>query len=118
MLPPSVSVTGSSIQQYERDRCKSPNLQAKALLAKVAAPFGSVPTSPLSSSGTSSASSSPGEGANFNFFSKSLLDSPESTWSSHSILKPDQYPNAPSLGGYISFPQFEESVKEGEVQGR
>jgi len=86
------------VSQYERDRCKSPVLQARTLLARVAAPLGSLPTSPVSSEVPSN-SSSPGESENggFAYFAKTLNDSP-------------------TEGGYISFPQFEESYKEDENQ--
>jgi len=99
VTPPSVSVSGSSTMQSERDRCTSPSQTATTLLAKVATPqpqTGTTPSSPrMAMSNSSSASSTPlstppGDGCHFPFGSmqKGLPESPD--------------------GGYISFPVFEE----------
>ncbi|CUS11922.1 unnamed protein product [Tuber aestivum] len=90
VTPPSVSVTGSSTMQSERDRCTSPSQTATTLLAKVAAPqpqTGTTPSSPrMAMSNSSSASSTPlstppGDGCHFPFGSmqKGLPESPDGT---------------------------------------
>ncbi|KAF8471917.1 hypothetical protein BDZ91DRAFT_482374 [Kalaharituber pfeilii] len=104
VIPPSVSTDISSLQQLERDRCKSPSqMRASALLAKVAV-LPSVPTAtaPMptasgmcspgltSSNSSSPASSPPGEGDQFSF---------------HTF--PKQLPTSPN-GTYISFPDFDQ----------
>ena len=90
VTPPSVSVSGSSTMQCERDRCTSPSQTATTLLAKVAAPqpqTGTTPSSPrMAMSNSSSASSTPlstppGDGCHFPFGSmqKGLPESPDGT---------------------------------------
>ncbi|KAI5804025.1 hypothetical protein DFH27DRAFT_481182 [Peziza echinospora] len=103
VTPPSVTTDISSLQQLERDRCKSPCSQrASALLAKVAYPAMPQPTAPIltgaglpspslsHSNSSTPASSPPGEGDQFSFGSF-----------------PKELPASPN-GGYISFPCFEQ----------
>ncbi|KAK6541732.1 hypothetical protein TWF694_007522 [Orbilia ellipsospora] len=108
VIPPCVTAQCSSLQQSNRDRCRSPSRSAAAYLARVS----SSPNSPTLSSmtntsalptpssfsvntPTSTPSSSPSEGYHFPFGSQRPLPCLSS-----------------SEGQYVSFPSFDELYGE------
>ncbi|EWC48270.1 hypothetical protein DRE_02374 [Drechslerella stenobrocha 248] len=107
VIPPCVTAQCSSLQQSNRDRCRSPSRSAAAYLARVSSSPNSptlssmtntsalpTPSSFSVSTPTSTPSSSPSEGCHFPFGQKQLQCSPTQE------------------GQYVSFPSFDELYGE------